>query len=191
MSIPSSMPDFKYEYFIPLHPRVLKNSKQIVPIGGKGPGARVRHVPIPSKAANRFMVAAAKLFYAMRLPSRPIDVPMNLRMVFYGPWDATNVLPDMSNLYQALEDVMQRVRIIEDDTLVDNHDGSRRVRLCAFCPHRVLFKSGPRKGMLKPDCGAKGKCPYVGVGIRLTPADPEPARLLARERFAEATSVLF
>jgi len=190
MSIHHPSLDFKHEYFIPLHPRVLKNSRRIVPIGGKGPDAKARHVSIPSKAANRFMVAAAGLFRGMELPSSPIDEPVSLRMVFYGPWAADNVLPDLSNLYQALEDVMQRVGIIRDDTLVDNHDESRRVRLCVFCPHRVPFKSGPRKGRLKADCGAKGKCPYVGVHIRLTPASPEPARLLALERFAEATAVV-
>ena len=35
-------------------------------------------------------------------------------------------IPDISNLYELVQDVLQKVEILEDDNLVESHDGSRR-----------------------------------------------------------------
>lgn len=39
----------------------------------------------------------------------------------------SKTLPDLSNLYQLPEDVLQKVGIILNDTQVESHDGSRRL----------------------------------------------------------------
>jgi Holliday junction resolvase RusA-like endonuclease len=36
-------------------------------------------------------------------------------------------IPDISNLYQLVEDSMQKAGILFDDHFIDNHDGSRRM----------------------------------------------------------------
>lgn len=36
-------------------------------------------------------------------------------------------IPDLSNLYQGPEDLLQKAKIIEDDHLIFSHDGSRRI----------------------------------------------------------------
>lgn len=82
-----------------------------------------------------------------------------MRCTFFGAWaeDSGN-LPDLSNLYQMPEDLLQYAGVIEDDRLIAGHDGSRRVCLCSGpCPKRGKKKS----------CGAKKKCPFARVEIVL------------------------
>lgn len=63
----------------------------------------------------------------------PISSPIQACFRFYfsdfytkqGKQRAT--LPDMSNLYQGPEDALQAAGVITNDTIIENHDGSRRL----------------------------------------------------------------
>lgn len=59
---------------------------------------------------------------------------LNAKFTFYFPesvyytkkGDRSKKLPDISNLYELPQDVMQNIQIIENDTQICSHDGSRR-----------------------------------------------------------------
>jgi Holliday junction resolvase RusA-like endonuclease len=63
-----------------------------------------------------------------------IDFDINVKFTFYFPktvfftktGERSKRLPDLSNLYELPADVLQKVRIISNDTLIVSHDGSRR-----------------------------------------------------------------
>lgn len=172
----------KYEYFIPLQPRVLKNSRVIVP--QKTPtGFRIRS--FPSKLAQQFMAEAKKYLNTFPKPEKPIDYPVTLRLIFYGPWKKDDRMPDISNLYQTIEDLLEDAGILENDMFVVNHDGSRRVPLCSYCPHRKKIKQGKNKGQYQNTCGAKKSCSYVGVKVEITPDNTNNEDILAVKKFTE------
>lgn len=60
---------------------------------------------------------------------------LNARFIFYFPksvfytkkGDRSKKIPDQSNLYELPQDVMEKVKIIENDTQICSHDGSRRM----------------------------------------------------------------
>jgi len=52
-----------------------------------------------------------------------IDFPVSMNLQSYLP---TRKFPDASNLYQGIEDAMQDCGVIENDGLIEHHDGSRR-----------------------------------------------------------------
>jgi Holliday junction resolvase RusA-like endonuclease len=64
----------------------------------------------------------------------PIDCDIHAQFTFYFPesvyytkkGDRSAKLPDLSNLYELPQDVMQDMGIIKNDTLICSHDGSRR-----------------------------------------------------------------
>lgn len=144
------------------HPAILKNSKQVVTIKG-------RKVPIESKAARRYRKSAMPQLKQQWAGKPPIAERVNAAIVSYGAWkeDGGNT-PDASNLYQMPEDLLQAAKVIEDDRQIVSHDGSRRVCLCDLaCPLKQKYKAGPKKGQLKPDCGAIQKCPFERVEIEL------------------------
>ena len=53
----------------------------------------------------------------------PIDYPVQATFIFYikrkGKYD-------LSNLYQGPEDALVKAQILEDDSLIESHDGSRK-----------------------------------------------------------------
>lgn len=65
---------------------------------------------------------------------KTITEDINLKMIFLFPQsvfftkkgERSKKLPDLSNLYELPQDVMQTVGIIENDTQVCGHDGSGR-----------------------------------------------------------------
>lgn len=64
--------------------------------------------------------------------SMPLDMPLSVKMIFYfnNYYTAKKVvskkLPDLSNLYQCVEDCLQSSGVILNDSLIESHDGSRR-----------------------------------------------------------------
>lgn len=64
----------------------------------------------------------------------PIDCDIQAVFTFYFPKSVyftkkgkrSHKLPDLSNLYQLPEDILQRTGIIVNDTQIESHDGSRR-----------------------------------------------------------------
>lgn len=63
-----------------------------------------------------------------------ITCDLNAKFTFYFPktvyftkkGERSLKLPDISNLYELPQDVMQKIKIIENDTQICSHDGSRR-----------------------------------------------------------------
>lgn len=77
-------------------------------------------VVLPSKQFQQYEKDALKL-----LPKRrTIDYPANVRALFYMK---TRRKVDLTNLLEALDDVLVKARIIDDDNsrLIVSHDGSR------------------------------------------------------------------
>ena len=60
---------------------------------------------------------------SMTGPWEPIAEPVQVTFIFYirkkGKYD-------LSNLYQGIEDALEKSQILEDDSLIESHDGSRK-----------------------------------------------------------------
>lgn len=101
------------KFTIPLPPVSKKNSQRIVRVGS-------RYIPLPSKAYADYEKAAG--YFLPKILT--IDYCVNVRCLFYMP---THRKCDLVNLLEAIDDVMVKYRLIEDDNfnIVVSHDGSR------------------------------------------------------------------
>ena len=99
---------------IPLKPKTKKNHNRIVQCNGKPR-------PIPSKAFEEYQ-KECKWF--IKSPAEPIDCKCNIKAIYYMP-DRHRV--DITNLHNALHDVLVHFRVIADDNckIVVSTDGSR------------------------------------------------------------------
>jgi len=151
---------------IPGRPVVLKNSKQIIKVHGR---RIIKSNPRVEAYQHRAIADIVKQWG--RRPA--IAEPVGLRIIAYlaAGHDSGN-LPDTSNLYEAPQDLLQAAGVIEDDRLVEHHDGSRRICMCdGPCPRKPLYKAGPKKGQPKPNCGAVKKCPFERLEIVIVEAN--------------------
>jgi Holliday junction resolvase RusA-like endonuclease len=153
---------------IPGRPVVLKNSKQIINVHGR---RIIKSNPRVEAYQHRAIAEIVKQWG----DRKAITDPVGLRIISYlaARHDSGN-LPDASNLYQCPEDLLQSAGVIEDDRLVEHHDGSRRICMCdGPCPLKPIYKAGPKKGQPKDNCGAVKKCPFERVEIEISPAVPD------------------
>ena len=99
-------------FTIPLEPRTKKNSQQIVMINN-------RPIIIPSKQYKQFE-KDAMLF----IDKIGIDYPVNVKALFYMK---TRRKVDLTNLLEALDDVLVKGGLLVDDNcrIIQSHDGSR------------------------------------------------------------------
>lgn len=100
-------------FTVPGNPRTKKNS-QIV----------VNHVPIPSKAYRDYAKDTAVWWkHQAAVLRRPIDFPVNVCCVYYMQ---TRRRCDLTNLNEAIHDIMVMYGILEDDNrdIVASTDGS-------------------------------------------------------------------
>jgi len=140
-------------------PVVLKNSKRITRSGGI----------IPSAKVEAYRPQALLQLLKQCCPRHTIMQPVHVKMLFYGAWKRSNEnLPDLSNLYQMPEDLLEQAGVIENDNQIESHDGSRRICLCDTCTDKPDYKGGPNKGQPKPDCGAVKRCPKEFIEIEIT-----------------------
>lgn len=148
-------------------PVVLKNSKQIIVVKG-------RRIIKSNPRVEAYQHRAIQELVEQWGSRDTITSPVGLRLTAYlGASHDSGNLPDLSNLYQCPEDLLQSADIIEDDRLIENHDGSRRVCMCdGPCPKREMYKAGAKRGQLKPNCGQVKKCPYQRVVIEIYEASP-------------------
>lgn len=122
---------FKAKFEVPYH-AVLKNNKQI---------------SYNKKTGKRFLRSNDRVVFAQnwilnklfneKLKSRvdKINCYFNLKLIFYFPESVFYTkkgirslkIPDISNLYELPQDLLTKSGIIEDDTLVDSHNGSKRL----------------------------------------------------------------
>lgn len=105
-----------YQAMIPLNPRTKKNSQQIL---------------INKKTRKPFIIQSEKYkeyekdagWFLNPLHS-PIAEPVNVKCIFYRD-SARRV--DLTNLLEAIDDILVKYRILEDDNynIIVSHDGSR------------------------------------------------------------------
>jgi Holliday junction resolvase RusA-like endonuclease len=100
---------------------------------------------------------------------QPITVPVGIKMIFFGAWHrASETIPDLSNLYEAPQDLLQKAGILLNDRQIESHDGSRRICLCDInCPDKEEIKTGAKKGQKKESCGDMKHCRFARVEIEV------------------------
>ena len=105
-----------YSFYIMGAPAVKKNSQTFA--GGRRP------VLIKSKAYQLYELEAIRHLEQQERPSKPIDFPIVIVYFFYR---SSKGRADISNLYEAPQDIMQEVGIISDDNsdIIIGHDWSR------------------------------------------------------------------
>lgn len=101
---------------IPLAPISKKNSQQIMNNRYTG-----KPFIMPSPQFKQYETAA--LWFIPR-PYKPIDYPVNVECHFFMP---THRKCDLTNLLEAIDDIMVKAGLIADDnfTVIQSHDGSR------------------------------------------------------------------
>lgn len=107
---------------IPLNPITKKNSQRIVPIRLKT-GA-VRNTILPSSQFLKFEKNCGKFLQKIKNDVEKINYPINVKCLFYME---TRRKVDLTNLLEAVDDILTKYGIIEDDNrdIIASHDGSR------------------------------------------------------------------
>ena len=120
-----------YQAMIPLNPKTKKNNQDIMfrssLKGGfyKKTAYGFKYVGIPfisqNNAYKQYENSAG--WFLKKLPE-PISEPVNVKCTFYRP-DRKRV--DLTNLLEAIDDILVKYKIIKDDTftILAGHDGSR------------------------------------------------------------------
>ena len=99
---------------IPIEPVTKKNSQQIIYVNG-------RAMIIPSKKYKDYEKQAMNF---LLFTTEYFDTPVNVEVHFYMK---TKRKCDLTNLLEAIDDVLVKAGILEDDnyTIIESHDGSR------------------------------------------------------------------
>lgn len=105
-------------------PRTKKTSNRVIYIGPKCPACHRGKVPrvMPSKAFERYAAQAVPDFARVWSGYATIESMVHVRATFYR--DALR--GDLNGYTQALGDILQEARVIDNDGLIDSWDGSRR-----------------------------------------------------------------
>lgn len=106
------------KFTIPIAPISKKNSQRIF-----RPNGMNRPIIVPSEQYKQYERDAA--YFIPRLPrGASINEPVNVKCLFYMP---TRRKVDLTNLLEAIDDVMVKVGLLADDNsdIVQSHDGSR------------------------------------------------------------------
>lgn len=102
---------------IRLNPKTKKNSQKIIR------NKRTGSLMIVQNEAYKQYEKEAGWFLTKRPPT-PISQPVNVKCLFYR---SSNVRCDLTNLLEAIDDILTKYGIIKDDafTILVSHDGSR------------------------------------------------------------------
>lgn len=105
----------RLSFTIPIPPITKKNSQQIAINRKTG-----RPFVTPSKKYKEYERAAMGYI----APSVQVETPVNVKCLFYMP---TRRRVDLTNLLEAIDDVMVKAGLLPDDdyTVIQSHDGSR------------------------------------------------------------------
>lgn len=111
------MQNTKIRYTVRLAPITKKNHQQIVTNRTTG-----RPFVMPSKQYKEYEANAQ--WFLKPLPKKPIDIAVNVKCLFYMP---THRRVDLTNLEEAIDDVLVKVGVLADDNsnIIASHDGSR------------------------------------------------------------------
>jgi Holliday junction resolvase RusA-like endonuclease len=106
------------KFTVPLPPISKKNSQQIMVNKKTG-----KPFIFPSKQYKDYE-SAAMWFVPKLRQLKPISQPVNVKCLFYMP---TRRKVDLTNLLEAIDDIMVKARLLADDdfTIIQSHDGSR------------------------------------------------------------------
>lgn len=104
----------EFHFVIPFEPVTKKNSQQIIYVKG-------RAMIIPSKKYKDYEKSATQ---ALMFSTEYIDYPVEVTCYFFMK---TKRKCDLTNLLEAVDDVLVKAGILEDDnyTIIVSHDGSR------------------------------------------------------------------
>ena len=104
----------QFHFTIPFEPITKKNSQQIVYANG-------RPIIIPSKKYKEYEKSATQI---LMFNTTYIDYPVEVTCYFFMK---TKRKCDLTNLLEAVDDVLVKAGILEDDnyTIIVSHDGSR------------------------------------------------------------------
>lgn len=104
------------KFTIPLPPITKKNSQRII-INRKTNKPMI----IPSKQYKQYSKDCG---YFIKRPRRPIDVPVNVKAIYYMP---NKRKADITNLHEALHDILVEYGVLKDDNynIIAATDGSR------------------------------------------------------------------
>lgn len=104
-------------YTIPIAPITKKNHQQILTNKKTG-----RPFVMPSKQFSEYQDKA--LWFLKPTPATPISDRVSVKCLFYLP---TRRKTDLTNLEEAIDDILVKAGILEDDnyTVLYSHDGSR------------------------------------------------------------------
>lgn len=105
-----------YKAMIPLNPKTKKNHQKII----KNPRTKALMI-VQSDSYKRYEKDAG---WFLKKPPKPISQPVNIKCVFYQ--DSARRC-DLTNLLEAIDDILVKYGIIEDDNfrIIHSHDGSR------------------------------------------------------------------
>lgn len=106
------------EITVPLAPITKKNSMRIMHSSKTG-----RPFIMPSQQYLDYEAKAAWYCKAQR-PREPLETPVEVKCLFYMP---TRRRVDLTNLLEAVDDVLVKARVLLDDHcgIIVSHDGSR------------------------------------------------------------------
>ena len=119
-----------YKAVIELPPdlgHVVKKNNRPIFRGRIGKGPRLR------KAEAYLVEAMHREKIGITAVMGPIDQFIQAKFTFYFPRDkvytkkgqVSKHLPDLSNLYELPQDCLTKAKVIQDDRLIQSHDGSR------------------------------------------------------------------
>lgn len=126
---------FMASFDVPYH-AVKKNSRPIKYKFRKGGGrqAFIGKSPRLENMEYFFKLQFGRIKRQMKIESPITDrvwmmvhfhFPQNVFFTKKGP--ISQKLPDLSNLYEIVQDCLQKSGVIANDSLIDSHDGSRRI----------------------------------------------------------------
>jgi Endodeoxyribonuclease RusA. len=114
---------------------VKKNGRNIFinkKTGQMFPGKSTRLVKAENHMVKELRNAWWMTFHADK---SPINYPVNVMMRFHfnendfftKKKERSKRIPDLSNLYQLVEDALQKAGVLENDYWIESHDGSKRL----------------------------------------------------------------
>lgn len=188
---------------LPMYPIVLKNGQKVMRFKRKGSSFTGVSIDYNDDVYKGFdlvktllMSFKCELRRKGMLPLWPGKL-LNAQIISAGAWkQGSESRADASNLYQFIEDALEKNGIIANDNVIESHDGSARICLCDLCNDKDIYKVGEKKGQLKPECRRRkqvvaltkggraktnrktgnvkktmSKCPHAFIQIRLTPKE--------------------
>lgn len=163
---------------LPIPPVVKKNSKNIWKNKKTGKYFLGNNKVYDYWTPGALLALQSKKIHSNNRLKFPITTLCHVKFAFAGIWDFRDKnIPDLSNLYEAPQDWLQKARIIDDDRLIASHDQSRRIELCEWCD---FYVDGVRRKTTKTlkRCPGARKClkAYIDIQIYEFNDLPSPIR---------------